>query len=131
VSDDPPAVVADASALLAIVSALPLEPPEVRSLLAPDSALTDVVAVLRSFHEGRVQDVLGDLAAIGVHVDRWLPTFRFATSVAELALEHPEQIVGDLVAVAAARELELPLLTGQPDLAGLAPDTMLLDRRPA
>jgi hypothetical protein len=80
---------------------------------------------------GRAHDVLGDLAAIGVQVNRWLPTFRFAASVADLALDHPDQFVGDLVAVAMATELGLPLVTGQADLAELTPETIILPRRAA
>jgi len=129
----PGEVVADASALLSIVSALPLQPPELGSVLAPDAALSDVVAVLRSFHAGRPSDVLGDLAVIGIRVHQWLPTFRFAASLADLALDHPEEAVSDLVAVATARALDLPLLTGLPHLAALDPeaDVIVLPRRPS
>ena len=124
-------VIADASALLAIVSALPVEPPEVRSVFAPDSALTDVIAVLRSFHGGRPSDVLGDVAVIGIHVHQWLPTFRFATTLAGLALDHPDESVSDLVAIATARALDLPLVTGLAHLATLDPgaEVIVLPRR--
>jgi hypothetical protein len=123
------AYVVDASALLAMVGVLPLEPPAAQDVLAPDGALVDVVAVLRSFHEGRPSDVLGDLAIIGTQVRQWLPTFRFAAAVADLAISHPEQLVGDLVAVAAARELDQTFVTGQPGLARLHDDTQVLARR--
>lgn len=129
----PTEVVADASALLSIVSALPLEPLELGSVLAPDAALSDVVAVLRRFHAGRPSDVLGDLAVIGIRVHQWLPTFRFAASLADIALDHPEEAVSDLVAVATARSLDLPLLTGLPHLAALVPEgeVIVLPRRPS
>ncbi len=124
-----PEVVADASALLASVGALPLEAPEATSVLAPDGVLGDVVAVLRSFHAGRPADVLGDLAVLGLRVHLWLPTFRVATTVATLALDHPDEMVGDLLAVAMAQDLGATLVTGLPHLAALAPDAIVLPHR--
>lgn len=124
-----PELVADASALLASVGALPLEAPEAPSVLAPDGVLSDVVAVLRTFHVGRPADVLGDLAVLGLRVHLWLPTFRVATTVATLALDHPDEMVGDLLAVAAARDLDATLITGLPRLAALVPDAIVLAHR--
>jgi hypothetical protein len=126
------AAVLDTSALLAILGVLPIEPPDVASALAADASLVDVVAVLRSFHDGRTSDVLGDLAILGPMVARWVPTHRLAGTLAELAVDHADEVVADLAAVAAAKTLNLPLVTGQPDLVNLDPDvaTVVLRRTP-
>lgn len=123
--------VADTTALLALVGVLPIEAPEVGMLYAPDAALLEAVAVLRAFHEGRTSELLGDLALIGAVVVEWLPTHRFAATLAELAVAHPGELVADLAAVGAAKVQRLPLITGQRDLAGLDPDVavVLLPRR--
>lgn len=124
-------LVADTSALLASCGALPLEPPSSTSLLAPDDAIVDVLSILRALHAGREADVLGDLAVIGLRVRTWLPTFRVATTVATLALDHPDEPVGDLLAVAMARDLGATLVTGRARLALLEPDAIVLPRRDA
>jgi hypothetical protein len=124
-------LVADASALLASVGALPLEPPTSTTLLAPDGALVDVLSVLRAIHVGRHTDVLGDLAVLGLRVRSWLPTFRVATSLATLALDHPDEPLSDLLAVAMARDLGATLVTGHARLALLEPDAIVLARRDA
>jgi hypothetical protein len=123
--------VADTSALLALVGAMPLEPPEVDDLYAPDGTLLEAVAVLRSFHDGRTADVLGDLAVIGPVVSEWLPAHLALIPLVELAIAHPEELIVDLTAVAAAKVTRLPLVTGQPDLVGLDPDVpvVVLPRR--
>ena len=123
--------VADTSALLSLVGVLPLEPLDVEAIYAPDVALVEVIAVLRSFHEGRLTDIYGDLAAIGPMVTQWVNAHQLAGTLAELAVAHPDELVSDLAAVAAAKVTGLPLVTGQPDLAGLDPDVavMVLRRR--
>lgn len=123
--------VVDTSALLAIVGVLPIEPPDVAQLYAPESSLVEGVAVLRAFHEGRLSDILGDLALIGPIVSEWIGANRTAGTIAELAVRHPDGLVTDLAAVAAAKVLRLPLVTGIPDLSGLDPDiaTIVLPRR--
>jgi hypothetical protein len=123
--------VVDTSALLAIVGVLPIEPPDVAQLYAPESSLVEGIAVLRSFHEGRLSDILGDLALIGPIVSEWVGANRTAGTIAELAVRYPDELVTDLAAVAAAKTLRLPLVTGLPDLAGLDPDiaTVVLPRR--
>jgi hypothetical protein len=118
--------VADTSALLSLVGVLPLEPLDVSSIVAADVSLVEIVAVLRSFHDGRTSDILGDLAAIGPMVTEWVATHRVAGTLAELAVAHPDQLTADLAAVAVARVLRLPLVTGQPDLAGLDPDVAVI-----
>lgn len=122
--------VADTSALLALVGVLPIEPPEVEFLYAPDSSLVEIVAVLRSFHDGRSVDINGDLALIGPMVAEWVGAHRFASTLVDLAVAHPNEIVADLAAIATAKTTKLPLVTGQPDLAGIAPDvaTVVLPR---
>jgi hypothetical protein len=123
--------VVDTSALLAIVGVLPIEPPDVAQLYAPESSLVESIAVLRSFHEGRLTDILGDLALMGPIVSQWIGAHRTAGTIAELAVRHPDELVTDLAAVAAAKVLRLPLVTGIADLAGLDADvaTIVLPRR--
>jgi len=125
------AAVLDTSALLAIVGVLPIEAPDVAQMYVPESSLVEGIAVLRSFHEGRLTDVLGDLALIGPMVAEWVGANRTAGTIAELAVRHPDELVTDLAAVATAKVLGLPLVTGIPDLAGLDPDiaTVVLPRR--
>ncbi len=118
--------VADTSALLSLVGVLPLEPLDVDMIYAPDVALVETVAVLRSFHDGRLTDIYGDLAAIGPMVTEWVSAHQLAGTLAELAVAHPDQLVSDLAAVAAAKVTRLPLITGQPDLAGLDPDVAVV-----
>ena len=118
--------VADTSALLSLVGVLPLEPLDVAAIYAPDVALVEVIAVLRSFHEGRLTDIYGDLAAIGPMVTQWVNAHQLAGTIAELAVAHPDELVSDLAAVAAAKVTGLPLVTGQPDLAGLDPDVAVV-----
>ena len=118
--------VADTSALLSLVGVLPLEPLDVEAIYAPDVALVEVIAVLRSFHEGRLTDIYGDLAAIGPMVTQWVNAHQLAGTLAELAVAHPDELVSDLAAVAAAKVTGLPLVTGQPDLAGLDPDVAVV-----
>lgn len=118
--------VCDTSALLAIVGVLPLQPPEVDIIYAPDAALLEVIAVLRSFHEGRLVDVQGDLALIGPMVSEWVGTHRIAGTLAELSALHPDELIADLAAVSAAKVTRLPLVTGQPGLAGLDPDVAVV-----
>lgn len=124
--------VADTSALLALVGVLPVEPPDVGFLYAPDASLVELVAVLRSFHDGRSSDINGDLALIGPMVSEWVGAHKFASTLVDLAIEHPDEIVADLAAVAAAKTTRLPLVTGQVHLAGLDPEvaTVLLPRIP-
>ena len=110
---------ADTSALLAIVGVLPIEAPEVDFLYATDTSLVEAIAVLRSFHDGRLVDILGDLAVIGPMVAEWVGGNRTAGTLAELAVAHPDEIITDLAAIAAAKATRLPLITGQPALAGL------------
>ena len=125
------AAVADTSALLAIVGAMPLEPPDADALWAPDGALLEAVAVLRSFHDGRTPDVLGDLAVIGPMVSEWISAHVALTPLVDLAIAHPDQLIVDLTALAVAKVTHLPLVTGQPDLVGLDPDVavVVLPRR--
>lgn len=125
------AAVVDTSALLAIVGVLPIEAPDVAEMHAAESSLVEAIAVLRSFHEGRISDVLGDLALIGPMVFEWVGANRTAGTIAELAVRHPEELVTDLASIAAAKVLRLPLVTGIPDLARLDPDlaTVVLPRR--
>jgi hypothetical protein len=118
--------VADTSALLAIVGVLPIEPPEVDFLYAVDASLVEAIAVLRSFHKGRLTDIRGDLAVIGPMVSEWVGGHRFAGTLAELAVSHPEELTTDLTAIAAAKATRLPLVTGQPGLAGLDPDVAVV-----
>ena len=118
--------VADTSALLALVGVLPIEPPDVGFLYAPDASLVESVAVLRSFHDGRSADINGDLALIGPMVSEWVGAHRFASTLVELAIAHPEEIVADLAAIAAAKMTRLPLVTGQAHLAGLDPDVAVV-----
>jgi hypothetical protein len=61
----------------------------------------------------------------------WVPTHRIVGTTAELAVAHPDELVADLAAVATAKVLRLPLVTGQPDLVGLDADlaVVLLPRR--
>ena len=91
---------ADTSALLAIVGVLPIEAPEVDDLYATDSSLVEAIAVLRSFHDGRLVDILGDLAVIGPMVSEWVAGNRIAGTLAELAVAHPGELITDLAAVA-------------------------------
>lgn len=125
------AAVVDTSALLAIVGVLPIEAPDVRDMYAPESSLVEAMAVLRSFHEGRLTDILGDLALVGPIVTGWIGANRTAGTIAELAVAYPDELVTDLAAVAAAKVLRLPLVTGLRDLAGVEPDvaTVVLPRR--
>jgi hypothetical protein len=118
--------VADTSALLSLVGVLPLEPLDIEAIYAPDVALVEVIAVLRSFHEGRLTDIYGDLAAVGPMVTEWVNAHELAGTLAELAVAHPDELVSDLAAVAAAKVTGLPLVTGQPDLAGLDPDVAVV-----
>jgi hypothetical protein len=118
--------VADTSALLAIVGVLPIEPPNVGFLYAVDASLIEAIAVLRSFHEGRLTDIRGDLAVIGPMISEWVGGHRFAGTLAELAVAHPDEVVTDLAAIAAAKVTRLPLVTGQPGLAGLDPDVAVV-----
>jgi hypothetical protein len=118
--------VADTSALLAIVGVLPIEPPEVDFLYAVDASLVESIAVLRSFHEGRLTDIRGDLAVIGPMVSEWVGGHRFAGTLAELAVAYPDELITDLVAIAAAKVTRLPLVTGQPELAGLDLDVAVV-----
>jgi hypothetical protein len=118
--------VADTSALLAIVGVLPIEPPDVGLLYAADCSLIEAVAVLRSFHDGRVVDIQGDLALIGPMVSEWVGAHRVAGTLAALAVTHPDELVTDLAAVATARVTGLPLVTGQPSLAALDPDVAVV-----
>jgi hypothetical protein len=126
------AAVVDTSALVAIVGVLPIEAPDVREMYAPESSLVEAIAVLRSFHDGRLSDIQGDLALLGPIVTEWIGANRVAGTIAELAVRHPDELVTDLAAVATARVLRLPLVTGIPDLARLEPDiaTVVLPRRP-
>ena len=117
---------ADTSALLAIVAVLPIEAPEVDVLYATDSSLVEAIAVLRSFHDGRLVDILGDLAVIGPMVSEWVAGNRIAGTLAELAVAHPGELITDLAAVAAARVTRLPLITGQSGLAGLDPGVTVI-----
>ena len=123
--------VADTSALLAIVGILPIEAPEVNFLYAVDTSLVEAIAVLRSFHDGRLTDIQGDLAIIGPMVSEWVGAHRFAGTLAELAVAHPDELITDLAALAAAKVTRIPLITGQPGLAALDPDTavVVLPRR--
>jgi hypothetical protein len=118
--------VADTSALLAIVGVLPIEPPNVGFLYAVDASLIEAIAVLRSFHEGRLTDIRGDLAVIGPMISEWVGGHRFAGTLAELAVAHPDEVVTGLAAIAAAKVTRLPLVTGQPGLAGLDPDVAVV-----
>jgi hypothetical protein len=118
--------VADTSALLAIVGVLPIEAPDVGFLYAADSSLAEAVAVLRSFHEGRLTDIQGDLALIGPMVTEWVGTPRVAGTLAELAVAHPEELIADLVSLAVAKVTRLPLVTGQPGLAQLDRDVAVV-----
>ena len=111
---------------MSLVGVLPLEPLDVEAIYAPDVALVEVIAVLRSFHEGRLTDIYGDLAAIGPMVTEWVNAHQLAGTLAELAVAHPDELVSDLAAVAAAKVTGLPLVTGQPDLAGLDPDVAVV-----
>ena len=117
---------ADTSALLAIVGVLPIEAPEVDVLYATDSSLVEAIAVLRSFHDGRLVDILGDLAVIGPMVSEWVAGNRIAGTLAELAVAHPGELITDLAAVASARVTRLPLITGQSGLAGLDPSVTVI-----
>ncbi len=67
-----------------------------------DASLVESVAVLRSFHDGRSVDINGDLALIGPMVSEWIGARRFASTLVELAIAHPDEIVADLAAIAAA-----------------------------
>ncbi len=118
--------VADTSALLSLVGVLPLEPIDVTTIFAADVSLIETIAVLRAFHEGRIADILGDLAVIGPMVTEWAFAHQFAGTLAELVVAHPEQLIAALAAVAAAKVLQLPLVTGQPDLAGLDSDVAVV-----
>jgi hypothetical protein len=118
--------IADTSALLSLVGVLPLEPLDIASIYAPDVSLVEVVAVLRDFHDGRSSDILGDLAVIGPMVTEWVYAHQIAGTLAELAVAHPDQLIADLAAVAAAKVTRLPLVTGQPELAGLDPDVAVV-----
>lgn len=118
--------IADTSALLSIVGVLPLEPPDVDMLYAPDVTLVEVIAVLRSFHDGRLSDIQGDLALIGPMVSDWIAAHRIAGTIAELAAAHPDELIADLAAIAAAKITRLPLVTGQRDLATLDPDVAVV-----
>jgi hypothetical protein len=118
--------VADTSALLAFVGVLPIEPPEVNFLYATDTSLVEAIAVLRSFHDGRLTDIMGDLALIGPMVSEWVGGHRLAGTLAELAVNHIDEVVTDLAAIAAAKVTRLPLVTGQPGLAGLDPDVAVV-----
>ncbi|MGD9702808.1 MAG: hypothetical protein AB7Q42_05300 [Acidimicrobiia bacterium] len=73
-------------------------------------------------------------------VTEWVRAHLLAGTLAELTVAHPDQLVSDSAvvavvaavdAVAAAKVARLPLVTGQPDLAGLDPDVavILLPRR--
>jgi hypothetical protein len=118
--------VADTSALLALVGVVPLEAPDVETLLAPDAALVEALAVLRAHHEGRPTDVVGDLAIVGLHVHEWLTVHDVATELAALTLAHADELVGDLLGLAIARQTELPLVTGLAHLALLERDTTVV-----
>ena len=118
--------VADTSALLAIVGVLPIQAPEVDFLYAPESSLVEAIAVLRSFHEGRLGDINGDLALIGPIVGEWVGSSRVAGTLARLAVDHPDELITDLAAIATAKATGLPLVTGQPGLAGLDPDVAVV-----
>lgn len=63
-------------------------------------------------------------------VAEWVGAHRFASTLVDLAVAHPNEIVADLAAVATAKTTKLPLVTGQPDLAGIEPDvaTVVLPR---
>ncbi len=111
--------VADTSALLAMVGVLPIEPPDVSFVYAPDVALVETIAVLRSFHDGRLVDVNGDLALIGPMVAEWVGAHTIAGTLAELAVDQPDEIIADLASVATAKATGLPLVTGLPHLADL------------
>ena len=106
--------VVDTSALLAIVGVLPIEAPDVDRIYAAESSLVEAIAVLRSFHEGRLSDVLGDLALISQIVAEWIGANHTAGTIAELAVLHPEELVTDLASIAVAKVLRLPLVTGHP-----------------
>jgi len=118
--------VGDTSALLAFVGVLPIQAPEVEFLYAPESSLVEAIAVLRSFHDGRIADIQGDLALIGPMVAEWVGSTRVAGTLAELAVEHPDEIITDLAAVATAKAVGLPLITGQPGLAGIDLDVAVV-----
>ena len=81
---------------------------------------------MRSFHEGRLTDIQGDLALIGPMVSEWVGGHRVAGTLAKLAVAHSEELVTDLAAVAAAKVTRLPLVTGQPGLAGLDADVAVV-----
>jgi hypothetical protein len=115
------AAVLDTSALLALVGVLPVEAPDVGAMVAPDASLVEIITVLRSFHDGRGTDVLGDLTLIGAMVGEWIPTHRVAGSLADLVVSHPDELACDLAAMAAARSVGLPLVTGLPELARVDP----------
>ena len=55
-------------------------------------------------------------------VFEWVPAHRVAGTLADLATRHPDELVSDLAAIAAAKVTGLPLVTGQPGLVGLDPD---------
>jgi len=124
--------IADTTALLAFTGAIPFEaPPATDTLLALDACLVDLIDVLCAFHEGRRDDVYGDLACIGPMVNRWLPANGLATAVTELLLAHPDEAATDLASLAAAETLGLPLVTCQRHLATVATsaDVVVLARR--
>jgi hypothetical protein len=118
--------VVDTSALLAIVGVLPIEPPDVGTMYAPDCALVEAIAVLRSFHDGRLVDIQGDLALIGPLVSEWVGANRVAGTLAELTPTHPDELATDLAAIAVAKVTGLPLVTGQSGLAALDPDVAVV-----
>ena len=93
----------------------------VRRTVDVDASLVEAIAVLRSFHATRLVDIRGDLAVIGPMVSEWVGGNRIAGTLAELAVTHPGEIITDLAALAAAKVTRLPLITGQPGLAGLDP----------
>ena len=74
------AAVADTSALLSLVGVLPLEPLDVEAIYAPDVALVEVIAVLRSFHEGRLTRTS---TAISPPSGQWSPSGSTRTSSQE------------------------------------------------
>jgi hypothetical protein len=118
--------VVDTSALLAIVGVLPIEPPDIGTMYAADCSLVEAIAVLRSFHDGRLVDIQGDLALIGPMVSKWVGAHRVAGTLAELAVAHADELVTDLAAIATAKVAGLPLVTGQPSLAALDPDVAVV-----
>ena len=50
----------------------------------------------------------------------------FAGTLAELAVRNPDELITDLAALAVAKVARIPLITGQPGLAALDPETAVV-----